>query len=440
MGTRVPARTRRSAPAMHPWSGGGTLRRMRSSEIPLFARAARGLHSGSAMKRRAVMLLIVACASCGGKTGLEVGPPGPRIVGGRSSSTEIETQTFTATGSTKTSPLPPPPASTSVGVVSTTRVQVTASTTTFTNTASLPSTWVETTGPGLGNDGLGICSLPLAAEQHWIAFDSDRIAGNRDIYLVRVDGSQLVRFTTDSSAEKEPAISHDGTRMAFSSDRTGVWEIYVMNLSTLQVVQLTSYPQGADQPNWAADDKRLAFHSGASVYLMGSDGSGARVVGTGLDNFNAYENPSLTPDGAQVVFDRRNELDALDLSGSGFRYVVQNTTTTIETPSVEPNGMNVAFGALVTATAEQIAIAPLDGTTAVQTAELWTPAAFGSARKPAWGPSSVIAFEHGAPGAGQSIASAAIAVSPAPGATPCDLVRGPGDNRDPSWAPDGWQP
>jgi hypothetical protein len=50
------------------------------------------------------------------------------------------------------------------------------------------------------------CSLPPEAAGRWIAFDSNFGGDNRDIYLVRADGSVLGRLTTDPSAEKEPAF------------------------------------------------------------------------------------------------------------------------------------------------------------------------------------------------------------------------------------------
>ncbi len=284
------------------------------------------------------------------------------------------------------------------------------------------------------------CGLSSAVAARWIAFDSDRAAYNRDIYLVRADGSQVVRVTSDPTTEKTPAFSNSGAALAFASDRSGSMQIYTMNLATHAVQQLTSLPAGADEPSWSMDDSRIVFHSGASVYIMDSDGTNAQIVGTGLDDFNAYKYPAMTPDGAHVVFDRNNEIDALNIDGTGFRYVVSNTTTTIETPSVSPDGINVAFATVVSSLVEQIAVGPFAGTTEAFTAQTVTPVASGSARRPAWGPENVIAFEHGAPGGGWQISTASIALSTGPGSTPCDVVGPPGDSRNPSWAPAGFQP
>jgi Tol biopolymer transport system component len=286
----------------------------------------------------------------------------------------------------------------------------------------------------------GSCSLAAEAAARWIAFDSDLVTYNRDIYLIRADKSQTIRLTSDPSTESNPAFSNSGTKLAFASDRSGSMQVHVMDLSTHAVTQLTTLSAGADQPNWSRDDTQIVFHSGASVYVMGSDGSNPRIVGTGLDTFNAYKYPAMSADGTQVVFDRNNEIDALKLDGTGFRYVVQNTTTRMETPAFSPDGVNIAFGVVQLSSVEQIAVAPFAGSTSAFAAQTVTPASSGSARRPAWGPAGVIAFERGLSTSGSQISTAAIALSTGPGAATCDLVGAPADNRNPNWAPAGFQP
>jgi hypothetical protein len=285
----------------------------------------------------------------------------------------------------------------------------------------------------------GSCLIPAEVASRWLAFDSDRGSFNRDIYLVRGDGSGLKRLTTETSTEIDPAFSHDGAWLLFASDRSGSMQIHKMDLVQGNVTQLTSLTAGADEPSWSADDKSIVFHSGPSVYVMGADGSNPQVLGTGIDDFNAYKYPSLSLDGTEVMFDRNNEIDARKVDQSGQRYVVQNWTTTEETPALSPDGLIAAYGVFCDAV-EQIASTPFAGYAAdpCKTQRV-TPVSAGAARRPAWGSSQFMAFERSA-SSSADINPAVISVSLSPGSVPCDIVGAPGDNRDPNWAPPGFSP
>lgn len=277
------------------------------------------------------------------------------------------------------------------------------------------------------------------ATARWLAFDSDQGTLNRDIYLVRDDGAQLTRLTTESSFEKDPTFSHNGKILAFASDRSGTMQIYAMDLAKGGVTQLTSLDAGADQPSWSGDDSRIVFHSGPSVYVMAADGSHSEVLATGLDDFNAYKYPSFSLNDKEVIFGRNNEIDARNLNTGVQRYVVPNWTTTEETPALSPDGTLMAF-AVGCGSMEVISVAPFSGHSGDPcTAQRMTPPSAGSTRRPSWATNNMMAFERSATSS-SSLTTAVISVSEAPGSSPRDIVGPPGDNRNPNWAPIGFDP
>ena len=60
-----------------------------------------------------------------------------------------------------------------------------------------------------------------------IAFTSQR-DGNSEIYVMNADGSNVERLTHHDAYDFGPAWSPDGTKIAFSSWRDGNIEIYVV--------------------------------------------------------------------------------------------------------------------------------------------------------------------------------------------------------------------
>ncbi len=290
-------------------------------------------------------------------------------------------------------------------------------------------------GGGVGS--ITVCGSGASTDgtPGWIVFDSDLANFNRDIYRMRADGSSLTRLTTAPSLEKEPAMSPDGTRMTFTSDRSGVLQIYLMDLASQTVTPVTNLVAGADESSFSHDGTLVAFHSGASVFVIHPDGTGQTLVATGLDTFNAYFWPRFSGDDGQLIFDRNNEIDTVALDGSGFRYIVQNTTDTIKAPSVSPDGTGVAHHSFCSPSASgalSIWTTPFSVTTFVCAGRRVTPASEPSSEHPAWGPNDVFAYER--VDKVNNVAAIAL-ISRAAGSVPCLLTPYQADNRNPTWSP-----
>ncbi len=83
-----------------------------------------------------------------------------------------------------------------------------------------------------------------------IAFSSDR-DGNYEIYVMNADGSGQTRLTDNEALEWFPTWSPDGRRIAFSSDRDGNWDIYVMNADGSGQTRLTDNEGWDLLPSWS---------------------------------------------------------------------------------------------------------------------------------------------------------------------------------------------
>jgi TolB protein len=87
------------------------------------------------------------------------------------------------------------------------------------------------------------------------------------------DGSDLKRLTETRSINYAPAWSPDGLRIAFTSNRDGNYEIYVMNADGSNARNLTNHPDQDNFATWSPDGKHIAFIStragGHDVYVLG---------------------------------------------------------------------------------------------------------------------------------------------------------------------------
>jgi TolB protein len=171
-------------------------------------------------------------------------------------------------------------------------------------------------------DGSGVKKLTSVAGSAWLvapawspdghrvsftaAFIHDDFEAETRIYVVNSDGTGLTYF--DMPGRNTNAIwSPDGQKIAFSSDRDGNYEIYVMNADGTNPVRLTSDPANDWAGSWSPDASRIAFtrawHNPDScqIFVMKSDGSNTAQITH--DSF-CVSNPAWAPAGDRIAFAR----------------------------------------------------------------------------------------------------------------------------------------
>jgi dipeptidyl aminopeptidase/acylaminoacyl peptidase len=141
----------------------------------------------------------------------------------------------------------------------------------------------------------------------WIAFQSD-VGPKTDIFLMRSDGTGQVDLTAGAGAGNSnfyPDFSPDGTKIAFTSDRTGnIRNIWVMGVDGSNPTRLTTDAGGDYGASWSPDGKSIAYQKNAvgtgEIWKMAADGSGQTRLTAGMRD----DDPYFSPDGRQLVFDR----------------------------------------------------------------------------------------------------------------------------------------
>ena len=75
------------------------------------------------------------------------------------------------------------------------------------------------------------------------------------------DGANQVRLTESEGLDTHPVWSPNGKQIAFTSNRDGNYEIYVMSADGSGARNVTKNPERDDFATWHPDGKRLLFVS-----------------------------------------------------------------------------------------------------------------------------------------------------------------------------------
>lgn len=80
-----------------------------------------------------------------------------------------------------------------------------------------------------------------------------------DIYTINLNSGQIKRLTNSPGSEDSPAYANTVSKIAYTSDRTGIWNIYFQDLETGIESPVTDIMTGIFQISWSKDDSRLLF-------------------------------------------------------------------------------------------------------------------------------------------------------------------------------------
>src|SRR5206468_2344153 len=97
--------------------------------------------------------------------------------------------------------------------------------------------------------------LIVYADPPWYSPD----VGHSRIFTMKPNGSNPTALT-DATGNQFPAWSRDGKKIAFTSVRTGIFQVWSMDADGSNQIQLTNQQYGVVLPSWSPDG-RIEFIS-----------------------------------------------------------------------------------------------------------------------------------------------------------------------------------
>jgi len=169
-------------------------------------------------------------------------------------------------------------------------------------------TWVDRSGKPLGTIGdprpLGGSFAIAPDQQHVIIGQNDADGRADDLWMFDVARGLATRFTFDPTGDLRPAWSPDGSKVVFTSMRSGVGDLYVADVASPSNVRLFASVKGIylEPTFWSRDDLVFANYyrkADTDIWTFSArTGEGKPYISTRFNESSAL----LSPDGLSIAY------------------------------------------------------------------------------------------------------------------------------------------
>ena len=168
------------------------------------------------------------------------------------------------------------------------------------------------------------------------------------ITVMNADGSGRRQVTDHPAGENivddEPAFAPSGAEIVFVSTRGGERDLYVVALDGSGIRRLTTNAAAETQPAFSPDGSRIVFADGAGIHTVDPNGGGRAT----LSSSSADSSPTFSPDGSLVAFNRVDSSGSYDIhvmkaDGTGQRALTSTAQFSDAQPAFSPDGTQIVL-------------------------------------------------------------------------------------------------
>jgi eukaryotic-like serine/threonine-protein kinase len=237
-----------------------------------------------------------------------------------------------------------------------------------------PTTFGVADSPQRLTSSAGTEDLPSVSVSSRMAYCN--LSANVDVWSLPLDhrngnaAGELRRVTESTFLDIQPAISVDGRRLVFASTRMGNFDVWAKDLGTGEETALTIAPAFESKPAITADGSKVAYNdwaSGKPIIKVAplADHSGSGISTTVCDD-DCYLAWDWSPDKKYLLYwpGNRKQIGVLDVVSLRKTIALKHSEYTVLRASFSPDGRWIAFDAIKEPEGPRLFIAPFQGMSA----------------------------------------------------------------------------
>ena len=167
-----------------------------------------------------------------------------------------------------------------------------------------PSTPTESLTVSTSQPTETVTLTPIPEAQDIVLFSLEE-NGYAHLFFYIPQKLPLTRLTYGDWNDVSPALSPDGTQVAFASNRDGTWDLYILTLESGEIIRVTNSPDYESSPSWSPDNQWLAceiyLNESLEVAIVSLTNGDQEPIPL-TDEPYADHSPAWAPDGRHVAF------------------------------------------------------------------------------------------------------------------------------------------